>query len=387
MGDAMKVTVRRRSPSRYFEVVAVVAGFIAPWFVTFDWAALALWVLAYVGLRALLLRAWDPLTESTAMVVPAERGVELRYASGRTEALGPVESVAERTKPTRELRIERRGKPLLRLVVPPDIEPTSMLASLGLGVIEVRRSFTLGSLGARLFWLVALGLVLPRFLRGNESAAAEWMRWLVRVSYLPAFLLATVPTRCELARDGVTWRWMWVQRFVSFSDVEGLDFYPSGAAPEKRIAVRITTRRGSTHRLLASRVSGRFFIDLAEELDAYRARTAEVPGGRWVREPSEQVRAWIDRLGALGRAASAYRGLAEDPWPVAADPTASPIARCGALLFACARPEARGRAETLARSVASPALRDALLAIAEGAASDVVEARVRALDDGPEAAR
>ncbi len=377
----MTLTVRRRSPNRYFEMGVVVVGFVAPWLVRMDWTMLGIWVVGYVGLRALLRRAWDPLTQTTATVARARGDVELRYAGGRTEMLGAVEWVAERTKPERELRIERTGKPLLRVVVPPGLEPAALLTELGLGTVEVRKSYTLGSLGARLFWIVILGVVGPYLLKGNDGAAADWMRWFARVSYLPALLLAVAPTRCELARDGVAWQWMWVRRFVSFADIEALHFYPDAAPPEKRVAVRITTRTGASRRLLASRVSGRFFVDLPEELEAYRARSTEAPGRTWMRQPAEALRVWIERVRALGSASGGYRGLVEDPWPVAEDPTAPALARCGALLFACGRPEALARASAIARSVARPALREAMAAIAEGGATDVVEARLRALGD------
>lgn len=178
-----------------------------------------------------------------------------------------------------------------------------------------------------------------------------------------------------LGADGLLWRTDEARTFVPWSDVGAVRVDWAAAVVERRGATPLVIRTGGGQKI--ARV-------LAEGKAAYTRRVrAEVPS---VLDPDSDAEGWLERQRRRG--AVDYREGAVEPAVlvrVAEDPSASPLARVGAVLGLPESASAeRARVRVALDDVADPDVHEALLAALE---DRVAAEQVRALGERVREAR
>ncbi len=206
-----------------------------------------------------------------------------------------------------------------------------------------------------------------------EDVSRVWVLGFLYFVWMPFAVLTAVPTWIDVARDGIAWRWLFVRRFIPFSQVVSVTGLPKGSGEATAHRMRILTRDGRKYEvLLGPRARG----VLTEVRLALAAPANAAPIEGWLaRGRDETARAWIRRLreSAGGAGDRVYRGVAHERlWEPAENAASGAALRCGALLVLCSDEAVRPRARALASTTADPSLVTAIEALANGAPDDEV---------------
>jgi hypothetical protein len=268
-----------------------------------------------------------------------------------------------------------------------------LVEALGLGVAQARSEFLLDS-------PLTAGMSLAGFIAFLLGGCATWFAMVllagggVGLGFLAlweaAFLLMALPQKATVGLDGVLLRWLWRTRLVRFPDVTSVEANSKGVAIGLRGGETIALRTDNMGYRARSR-RGDFGSDEAyrEALagrirDAWGASRAVGPEGTLevgaLLRGQRDAGAWVAALrSALTRDAEGFREapvFPEQLWAAVEDGQAAPEVRAAA---AGARAPAldevgKQRLRVAAGVVASPRLRVAIEAAAEGDDERLVEA-------------
>ena len=246
----------------------------------------------------------------------------------------------------------------------------SLAASLGLDVNKARSRHKIPSYIARhgvLPLFAGLGILAWSWMSPPGPELAGPMNFYIRYVLLPLFVLYAVPTQLDVGRDGVSWRWLFVRKYVAFSSVVRVSSVPPDVSIEKVHSVVIDTRNGASHRFLLGKKLGGVWIQLREAFAASTKPKEEVPVDDWLpRAKDETTLAWTRRLRAMASGDAGYRGVSvAHLWSVAEDLDAPARTRAGAVFVLASTEGARERVRVLATQVVDPAFSKLLEAVAE----------------------
>ena len=207
------------------------------------------------------------------------------------------------------------------------------------------------------------------------------------VSFGLALLAFLVPSTTRVGADGVSTRWLWIQRFLPATEIVRVARYVTRHGRSRTVGVEVWLRDGSVRRLPLGRVSwhgerARMLADRIRQVAEVHAVvhgqvTDALAGGRSGRD----ARPRLARLRALGSGATATHRVAPPPpealLGVVEDATAAPGLRVAAAvaLGTTIDPEHRARVAAAAESVVAPRLRVALEQVTRADADDDVLAR------------
>lgn len=388
-----ELPLRRPNPLETLAPYASMGGVPLVWLLPYS---LMTWVVALGPsiVLALFDRAWRALP--SRLVTPRAKGTQVELVGRSGSVLDTFDPgdfdaltlVLRRHGGVEALRVDRRHSAPLLFSAASREEGATVAAALGLDLANARTRYRGGSLVLRLGALHALafliGLAFLAYMEiGHLDAAdrASFRAYLAFV-WIPLALLTAVPTRIDVAPDGVAWRWLFVRGYVPFTEVHMLRTGPKNLGDEKAVQVDLVGRGGRTHRLFLGPSARGALPEIRRSMNARPSGDDHAAVTAWLaRREGEDVRSWIRRLQAGSSHQRAYRTLpAELLGALAENPSAPTTHRCGALLVLWATESERGRVRTIATTSADPAIVTVVQLLNEaGAEDDLVRGVERAL--------
>jgi hypothetical protein len=333
------------------------------------------WIVAFVpdvAMRAFraILEARAPL-EVTAK--KTDRGIDLLGPDGaRVDGFGHADVEAV----TRE--IDRAGRTTLRVArtrARDLLFPTSTLseisevsAALDLDLANARARYRAASRAARLGALLLIGfaLIVGTFIAKPTPEIARFIVRYTQFVTLPLLVLFAVPTWVDVGRDGIAWRWLFVRKYFPFAALTRVE-------PDRRVDPRtlvLVEKNRAKHTLILEKRSAAVLVKHA--VDGFASRTHEEQAPieafeqRVAPRDTEETRAWLSRLRAMGAGDGAYRTMpTADLWKTAENDALPKDVRLGALVALTTHDGGRERARALALRVVDPELRATIEAIAD----------------------
>ncbi len=247
-----------------------------------------------------------------------------------------------------------------------------------------RAGLPVGRKGQFFIVLLLVGMVLPARV-GIHNAFTAVLLLLALVT----LALMLVPSRIEVAADGVFLRWLLFSRFVPFSDVVNVWYEPGKA--------RGLLRRGESSRLILQGANGprlsvsargglpdlqQAAVAIEAEMNRYAASGERVPfdGARLARSGTSSAD-WLARIRALVRTRASYREAPpsrEELVRIVADAHVSEEQRAAAAIgLAALGEEGKSHLRVARETTADPKLRVAI----DAAIADDDDAIAAALDD------
>jgi hypothetical protein len=282
--------------------------------------------------------------------------------------------------------VHTSGNECMTLDVPTPAVGEELLAALGLDpkhralevsgasllTVTVLHNFLVPVL---MFALVVLGMLITRPL---VPQVGPILAVLAGVAGGHAFFWSR--SRITVGNEGVNYRWLGFDRYVAYADMASVSSeanrivitLDSGEKVRLPIAVATTVTAPVTDQK-------RIAIEqrIREQLDRYRARTAQAPPHELVAREGRSTRDWLGALTDLTRGDTTYREPvvpAEDLCRVLDDPSSDPSARVGAAvaLKQSGDQDHVRRVRVAAAMTAQPKLRVALERVAEASDDDAL---------------
>ncbi|HSO38365.1 MAG TPA: hypothetical protein VLT33_37810, partial [Labilithrix sp.] len=305
---------RRSEPYEpYMFFVAWPYLFLGPYLGLWSWAVAFAPELLVMGLRY----AWRKSSPRVATVQRGDRAVVLRSAEGEEMvAFAEIEaatSVADKQGCVTDLRIERKNRRALVIEVTGDATSSSIAQTLGIDAAKARSRFTIASLLAprgALLMIVGFALIVWSQVGSPGPETARWILLYTRFVFMPLSVIYAVPAILDIGRDGVSWRWPFIRRYVPFAEVESVSSQPANVTAEKVATLVIRERFGRLHRLVLAKDGGAAWIAVREAFARSKSasETTVALDEHLTRGEGEEVGAWIRRLHATS-AGEGYRAV------------------------------------------------------------------------------
>jgi hypothetical protein len=335
---------------------------------------------AIVGLGALgLFSWWHRRRHAPGDVMVSPRGVmrgdELLVPSAEVEQ-ALVRPAPNGKTSILEVRTRRAAAP--RRFETPDVNVArEALRALGrdpaVAAVTMRarsRTFAASSTEQAVLWASFVLVVVTSFFLGawtghGDSKSVMFFYGLVGIT--PFIVLNNLGSTATVGTDGVTTRWLGMDRFVSHRDIVGVELEGGNLIGTRFRAVRLRLASGKTFSVaFAPGPDADAFVErLSGALAAYRSRARPVDLSLLSRGTRSHA-AWVDHLRAVAHGATAGpRTAVVDPdrlLAVVADPSQPEVVRASAAV-AVGRSLGDGervRVRAIAAASASPKLRVAL---------------------------
>ncbi len=304
------------------------------------------------------------------------------------------------------VRIRRRGLRLPVEVVPADrAEGEDLLRALGLDAERAVASFRAASRAAAypgrsilasIGTMVALGVLVSGAV---TLGVPELPLILAPLTMIALILVMVMPTRLLVGADGLAMRWLWRERFIPWSDYQGMSSSDFGFGRNKYHGLRVWLKSGEEVVLpVEQRVWGtgdtEMIAERIEQAAAVHRRGGGAGAATALTRGERSIAEWLQVLRGIGAGAVASLRTAAVPldslYGVLDDPKKAPAVRAAAAVALAASEDAgaRQRIRIAADATAHPRLRIALERAADGAAdADLGEALDDVEGDGAERAR
>jgi hypothetical protein len=360
----------------------------------FVFALPLIWLLPY-GVWTWFI-AWTPDALATALrwlwrkrapiVVTAQRsgsGVVLLDGSGarvdgfEDSDVDALTTIVDARRRSIDLRVDRKGKRALVFELSGDETPATVAKRLGVDIHHTRSRYQAASIALQrlvLPFFAGLGCVGYSLVGSPDAETAQWLNRVTLYAFFPILLVINIPTALDVGRDGVAWRWLFIRRYLAFSNMVSLQPFPLGSTGDKVASIRMTKRDGTMVALLLGKKAAGAGAHLVAAFEASNRAAPPPSFDDWLpRIRNESMVVWVQRLRAKAGSEGTYRGAdVRHLWPLAENLATPHDLRCAMLLVLATTDEARARTRALATHIVDPDVQAVYAAIANGAGDDEV---------------